>query len=181
MLYDITRFCQEHYFQNEKTMQGRKDAQAKVTLIIFLAAAYILPVDSGSIQSGAGCHWWSYAVSQFFHVNIFHLLLNVFALNQLRFSWRELGISFLIGSLAMTLSAVPVMGASGMIYSIMAFRMAERKIGRKAWIVFAAANAVTAFVPSIAFGVHAASFCMGFTLKLLMKRYGEYRRASKGR
>ena len=122
--------------------------------------------------------WQTHLVGQLLHANVFHLLVNVFVLWQLRFSLRNLVVAYLL-SIPATLVAWSglAIGFSSVLYALMGMQMAGTRMSKAGWAVFVAANGATAFVPGIAFGVHCTAFFLGYVCQTIYIRYNEYRRA----
>lgn len=161
-------------------MQRRKVEKVEIILLAALVLMYILPVDTSYVAAITGSFWWTFLVCHFFHANIFHLAANIYVLLSIRYSLKELAWAYLIGIVSVLVAAHPVVGASGIIYALLGFRMAKCR-SWKIWICFSICNAATFFIPSIAFGVHAAAFCMGLLVKMITEQYGDYRRIIKGK
>lgn len=118
---------------------------------------------------------------QFFHAGVWHLAANLYVLWALRFSPKEMLAAYALSVPATFASASGCVGFSSALYALMGIRSARARISPKAWALFAAANAVTAFVPAVAFGVHLAAFVSGFLCAKVKDLSDEYRRTCKRR
>lgn len=154
----------------------------KVVVTVALTACFCLvehlPAASRALDAAKLSTWQMHFVGQFLHANLFHLLANVCVLWQLRFSWRQLAVAYVFSVPAtFVTSAEGVVGFSSVIYALMGLLLPRVRLSVRDWVLFLAANAATAFVPSIAFGVHVAAFGLGFLYAKIKMLADDYRRA----
>lgn len=147
--------------------------KVKYILLLVLSAIYMLPVTIEDVSYVNGSAWYNCLICQFFHANIIHLACNVYALWLLKFTLGDFIAAYIISIVSVSLSTVPVVGASSFIYALAAFRMSGARLGKYEWMAFFVLNAVTIFIPSISFIVHISSFSLGYLLyKLKMIEHG---------
>lgn len=162
-------------------MPKRKHTAFEKAFLILLVIGYILPIEYSTVAASIGSPLWTHFVCQFFHANIFHLIANLCVLWSIPYSRRELCIAYILSIPATFITFQPVIGISSVIYVLLAPQMITSKLSWKIWVIFAVMNAITAFIPSIAFTVHMTSFILGllyFTIKLFAD---DYRRACNRR
>lgn len=156
----------------------------KVAVSVVLAACFGIVLDyledSSRLSEGLFSTILPHLVGQLLHANLFHLLANVYVLCQLRFSWRQLAVAYALSVPAtFATSSDGVIGFSSVIYALMGLLLPQVRLSVRDWGLFLVVNAATAFVPSIAFGVHVAAFGLGFLAAKIKKLSDEYRRACK--
>lgn len=160
-------------------MTARDSILVKAALTAALSAPLLFPGCAHSYAASWGSPFLNHLCCQFFHTGVWHLAANLYVLWVLRFSPKEMLAAYALSVPATFASASGCVGFSSVLYALMGIRSARAKISRKAWALFAAANAVTAFVPSVAFGVHLAAFVSGFLYAKVKDLSDEYRRTCK--
>lgn len=98
----------------------------------------------------------------FFHANLFHFACNAMCLWLMRPSPVQTIQALCLAVIAMFCTIEPTIGFSAVIYAYLGMNMCRWKISLVDWATFIVANAVTAFIPGVAFGVHLAAFMLGF-------------------
>lgn len=58
----------------------------------------------------------------------------------------------------------PTIGFSAIIYAYIGMNIVRWKVSLVDWVTFIVANAITAFIPGVAFGVHLAAFMLGISV-----------------
>lgn len=162
-------------------MPGRKNKplHVKIVTVVILVSVFFLPVDGKIVSSSLSSVWYTHFISQFFHVNIFHLLANLYVLVIMRFSLSELFAAYLLSIPATWVSPDGCAGFSSVLYALMGILIQRIRMGRTEWALFIASNAATAFIPNIAFEVHLSSFSLGWLYARLKGLFHEYGRACK--
>lgn len=162
-------------------MPGRKNKplHVKIVTVVILVSVFFLPVDGKIVSSSLSSVWYTHFISQFFHVNIFHLLANLYVLVIMRFSLSELFAAYLLSIPATWVSPDGCAGFSSVLYALMGILIQRIRMGRTEWALFIASNAATAFIPNIAFVVHLSSFSLGWVYARLKGLFHEYGRACK--
>lgn len=162
-------------------MPGRKNKplHVKIVTAVILVSVFFLPVDGKIVSSSLSSVWYTHFISQFFHVNIFHLLANLYVLVIMRFSLSELFAAYLLSIPATWVSPDGCAGFSSVLYALMGILIQRIRMGRTEWALFIASNAATAFIPNIAFVVHLSSFSLGWVYARLKGLFHEYGRACK--
>lgn len=151
--------------------------QTNYATITALFLAYILPIDYKDVAACIPSIWWTKLVYMFFHVNIWHLLSNSYALYLLRPAKTTLGISYLIAILAPFATFNPAVGASSMVFALWGMTLS----GKKDWLAWACSMLISILLPGICWQVHLSSSVMGFGWIRLYRLYHDYRRVSKGK
>lgn len=146
---------------------------------LLLAVCFLLPADWGAAGASLHSAWYTHFTAQWLHANAFHLLANLYALWLLRPSACTLLTAYVLSIPATWASFTPAVGFSSVLYAIVGLRVRRQRWSRTSWILFVAVNACTAFVPSIAFGVHMAAFLFGMGYAWMKDVWDEYRRAYK--
>lgn len=164
-------------------MPGGKDKSlyAKTAVMAILVACFFLPVDIKSVSASLTSDLYTHFTGQFFHANVFHLLVNLYVFWLLRFSTFELIVSYLLSVPATCSSVNECVGFSSVIYVIIGIRFLFMKMDRSGRALFIITNLATAFIPGIAFGVHLSSFVLGYLFARIKRLFDEYGRACKGR
>lgn len=98
----------------------------------------------------------------FFHANLFHWLCNAFALWMMRPSPSMVAVSLGYASASMLFTLEPTIGFSAVLYAYIGMNIIRWKISLIDWVTFIVANAITAFIPGVASGVHLVAFLFGF-------------------
>lgn len=158
----------------------KRDSQTlKKRIIIVLVILYIILPEDLPIWASINTPLWTHFTCQFLHVNLFHLLINLYAIYILQFRWKELILAYGFSSISTLFSFNPVAGFSSVLYALIGIKIFSIHTNRKTWVLFALANLVTAFIPTIAFFVHLAAFSIGVIYAHLKKLSDEYGRACK--
>lgn len=107
------------------------------------------------------------------HANIFHLALNIICLWQLRFSVRCLAVAFAISFMASLIpgSQIDVMGASGVIFSIIGIRYGQLNMPRKMVCAALPVFIITALLPNVAVLFHIWCLIIAFIVGWVHKTY----------
>lgn len=156
-------------------MPERKNTPFVITLTSLLLVMYLFTPDislyAASFSSGLSerlsCH--------FHHANIFHLSANVLCLYLMDPTPGRMVMSYPLAAAATLFAPDPVSGISGMLYACMGLGITHSSISLEGWITFIAINAITIFVPGIAFAMHTASFVLGITTAFIIGRYADRR------
>ena len=104
----------------------------------------------------------------FFHVNIWHLIGNSYALKVMRIGKREIARSYIMAVLA----------ASAMIFATWGERLASAKWKDRA--IWASSLVLSYVIPGISWEIHLASSLIGFCWIKLYNLYHDYRLVSRG-
>lgn len=152
-------------------------------LSLLLAGIYLcLPIEAvPALAASLDAPWYTHLCSQWLHASPLHLLLNLYVLWLMRFTWKEVLIAYVLSIPATFASFSGAVGFSSVIYALMGIRLPQVRMPRRDWTLFLVANAITAFVPGIAFGVHSAAFALAVAYVWLKRISDEYRGACKGR
>jgi len=158
-----------------------KQVERKVIVSLLLLNVYLwLPMKYvPELAASFNAAWYTHLCSQWAHIGLFHLVLNLYVLWFLRFTWKEFGVAYLVSIPATFASSSGAIGFSSVIYALMGLLLPQVRLSVRDWGLFLVVNAATAFVPSIAFGVHVAAFGLGFLSAKIKKLSDEYRRACK--
>lgn len=142
------------------------------TTIGFLLTVTLFAVNP-SIH-GACLHspFWNKLTYHMYHANIFHFIANAYALYLMRPSPSDMLKAFPVAVAASLFARTPTIGISAMIYAYIGLNILRWNVSKTDWYIFVAANLATAFIPSIAFGVHAAAFTIGIITYKIIKRFG---------
>lgn len=97
----------------------------------------------------------------FVHANLFHWFCNAFALWVMRPSPLMIAIPLVYAAASMLFTLEPTIGFSAVLYAYIGMNIIKWKVSLIDWATFIIANAITAFIPGIAFGVHLAAFLFG--------------------
>ncbi len=162
-------------------MPKRKHTAFEKAFVILLVIVYLLPIECSTAAASVSSPIWTHLVCQFFHANIFHLIANLCVLWSMQYSWMELCIAYILSIPATFITLQPVIGVSSVIYVLLASHMIISKLSWKIWVIFSVMNAITAFIPSIAFTVHATSFSLGILYTTIKLFADDYRRACSRR
>lgn len=114
---------------------------------------------------GSGYPWWSGFLYHFSHANIFHLLLNLWALFQFKPRWKTCAVGYVASSLAAMIPfaamAAPTCGLSGFLMAAFARKYAEFRL--PIWKPLLV-NMVFVFFPMFNWKIHLLSFLIGYVL-----------------
>ena len=156
-----------------------KQTKRKVIASLLLLNVYLwMPMEYiPDFAASFNAAWYTHLCSQWAHTGLFHLILNLYVLWFLQFTWKELGIAYLISIPATFASLTGAVGFSSVIYALIGMKLSQIRIPFREWILFFAVNVATAFVPTIAFGVHATAFIIGFFYNKIKILADDYRRA----
>lgn len=160
-----------------------KQVERKVIVSALLVNAYLwLPAGAAhSLAASTGSGWHTHLLSQWAHTGLFHTALNLYVLWSMRFTWKELLAAYLISIPATFASISGAVGFSSVIYALVGMKLPQTRARARDWVLFLSLNAATAFIPSIAFGVHAVAFVMGLLYARIKTVGNEYRRACQGK
>lgn len=153
----------------------------KAALTLALLAAWLLPVPVEAVAAGARSPWHAHFACQWFHANVWHLAGNLYVMWLMRFSLRGIAAAYAI-SVAATFAAVRggAAGFSSVLYALMGMKAPRARMAGWQWAAFIAANAATAFLPGVAFGVHLAAFALGAACRAAYDIYNNgYRRTCR--
>lgn len=158
-----------------------KQTKRKVIASLLLLNVYLwMPMEYiPDFAASFNAAWYTHLCSQWAHTGLFHLILNLYVLWFLQFTCKELGIAYLISIPATFASLSGSVGFSSVIYALMGMKLSQVRIPVREWILFLSVNVATAFVPTIAFGVHATAFIIGFFYNKIRRLSDEYRGACK--
>ena len=158
-----------------------KQVERKVIVSLLLLNVYLwLPMEYvPELAASFNAAWYTHLCSQWAHTGLFHLILNLYVLWFLRFTWKEFGVAYLVSIPATFASSSGAIGFSSVIYALMGLLLPQVRLSVRDWVLFLVVNAATAFVPPIAFGVHVTAFGLGFLAAKIKKLSDEYRRACK--
>lgn len=151
--------------------------QANHATIAALFLAYILPIDYKDVAACIPSVWWTRLVYMFFHVNIWHLLSNSYALYFLRPAKKTLGASYVIAILATFTTFEPAVGASSMVFAVWGMRLQCEKD----WLIWTCTMLISILLPGISWQVHLSSSVMGLGWIRLYRLYHDYRKVSTGK
>lgn len=156
-----------------------KQVERKVIVSLLLLNVYLwLPMEYvPELAASFNAAWYTHLCSQWAHTGLFHLVLNLYVLWCLRFTWKEFGIAYLFSIPATFVSISGAVGFSSVIYALMGMKLSQVRIPVREWILFLSVNVATAFVPAIAFVVHVTAFGLGFLYAKIKILADEYRRA----
>lgn len=160
-----------------------KQVGRKVTVSVLLAGVYLwLPAGAAhSLAASAGSGWYTHLSCQWAHAGLFHMALNLYALWPMRFTWKELATAYLVSIPATFASVSGVVGFSSVIYALAGMKLPQTQVRVRDWVLFLSLNAATAFIPSVAFGVHAVAFALGLLYAKIKAVEDGYRRACQGK
>lgn len=151
--------------------------QTNYAAIATLFLVYILPIDYKDVGACIPSVWWTRFVYMFFHVNIWHLLSNSYALYFLRPTKTTLGVSYAIAILAPFATFTPAVGASSMVFALWGMRLNAKND----WLIWACTMLISILLPGISWQVHLSSSVMGLGWIRLYRLYHDYRRVSTGK
>lgn len=142
------------------------------------AALTIMYLTGWSTPACATSIWWHHFTYMFFHANIFHLAGNIYAIWIIRkyLTIHNVVSSYIICVLASWTTFVETIGASGFIYSLVAYSMLSTKPSIKYWVMFMLVNLAASMFPEVSFGVHFTSFALAAIYMKLRLFYNEYGR-----
>lgn len=152
--------------------------RANHATIAALFLIYVLPLDPLGFASGPSYPFWTRLSYMFFHVNIWHLIGNSYALKVMRIGKREIARSYIMAVLASFFSTSPVIGASAMIFATWGERLASAKWRDRA--IWASSLVISYVIPGISWEIHLASSLIGFCWIKLYNLYHDYRSVSRG-
>ena len=111
----------------------------------------------------------------FFHASIFHLACNAMCLWLMRPSPMQLFLAWPLASMATLFTTEPTIGFSAVLYAYIGMNIVRWRLSLLDWGIFILANAVSAFIPGIASGVHLAAFLLGLAHGYLTFMFNEIR------
>ena len=115
--------------------------------------------------------WWSCLLYHFSHANIFHLVLNLWALFQFRPRWKTCLVAYMSASVAALLPfvslSIPTCGLSGLLMAAYARKYAESKL--PIWKPIAA-NMAFVFIPTFNWKIHLVSFLLSYLVWRLKRK-----------
>ena len=129
----------------------------------------------------ASCHsaWWTHIAYMFFHVNVWHLLSNLYSLCLFRTTAKRLFVACVIAMAASFFSWLPVVGFSGVLFALWGMNML--KADRKSWLLFALSAGISLVVPVFSASVHIGSFFLGWCYAFMEKLSYDYRGVKAGK
>jgi membrane associated rhomboid family serine protease len=144
-----------------------------------------------------GCPAWMHhngihiaLAHHFFHANLFHLAVNCLSIwavfrKENRYSWTDIAVPFMCGTIAWFFSSADPVGASNFLFAIVGYRSPSL---RSAWwkssstIIFLMTSMAMAFIPGVSFVTHIVSFALGCLCagiaRLINSIRHDYRRAA---
>lgn len=142
-------------------MSGRKNTPFNLTVIGMLLCITLFARNPESHGAWIFAKESNFFICHFFHANIFHWLCNAFALWMMRPSPSSITVAFAYASMSMLFTLEPTIGFSAVLYAYIGINIVKWKVSLIDWGIFIVTNAITAFIPGIAFGVHLAAFLFG--------------------
>ena len=147
--------------------------QFRIPLIALLLVFYLLPVSPDRAGAVNGGPLWCYVVYMFFHANLFHLLgncLSVYVVWQFRSDHPFVVAASLYGvallAALITLSDTPTVGASGVVFASVGFRL-NRCRSLKTWGVVLLSVAVGALFSQINAALHGVALLGGWLVAMV--------------
>lgn len=114
---------------------------------------------------GEGCAWWGYLLYHFSHANVYHLILNLWALFAFKPRWMTCAVGFIASTLAAFIPfaamSVPTCGLSGFLMAAYARKYAE--FNKPLWKPIVV-NIAFVFFPMFNWKIHLLSFFIGYAI-----------------
>lgn len=141
---------------------------AKVEIIAFgivCAVMLMLGIDAMLVGIYDGCRWYQHLTYQFFHANIFHLVINLYVMwlciTRFKLSQRQMLMCFIISALPPATLPIPTIGASGIVYAMLGIinTMVVKKLRFAMWI---AAYIATSALFNCNWSIHLCCYALGF-------------------
>lgn len=143
-------------------MPTRKNTPFNVTLIgLLLCLAIFVPNAQGAdifspFYTKLTCH--------FFHSSIFHWMCNAMCLWLMRPSPKQIALAYPLAVVTMFATETPTVGFSAIIYAYLGMNIFRWNISLIDWGTFIVANIISMLIPNVAWGVHFASFMLGWAV-----------------
>lgn len=133
------------------------------TLLVIL---YMLGIN---FPVNTGCPIQNRILYAFSHASVLHLATNIlgyyFVIRYVNLRWFLLPFVVISAIIASLGAYEPTVGFSGVLWALSGMLMSKSRAKLKAFIPVFIVTAVTAFIPHMAWGVHAMGFAFGYILQ----------------
>ncbi|EGN00265.1 hypothetical protein HMPREF1017_00791 [Bacteroides ovatus 3_8_47FAA] len=151
----------------------------KITFIAILAIIYFAGIPSDVYGVSSASPWWTHFTYPFMHGSLIHLLSNTYALwfcFKKKMSPKIIPPIYLMSVLASFIasSSIPIVGCSGMIFSIIGINLTSAPTKRN--IIYVTIILIVGFIiPHIAGAIHFVCFIQGVAVSTIYKNINHFR------